>query len=122
MELKINIRTLSYNTIINTHYQDEFPGYPVYQACDDIYMRGSKIRNMNPEDINSYKYLYAADLGKNIHKEKLNNDERIENLDVPGVDLDEGDENVGNEDEENNYYSIGGDNHNDLEEDKSEVD
>jgi hypothetical protein len=27
-------------------------------------------------------------------------------------------EEIGSEDEENNYYSIGGDNHNDLEEDK----
>ena len=29
-------------------------------------------------------------------------------------------ENIGTEDEENNYYSLGGDNHNDLEEDKGE--
>ncbi len=121
MELKINTNTLSYNMIIRTHYEDEFPGYPAYEACDDIYIRGSKMKNMNPEDIHSYKYLDAPNYGKFTNKDKLNNDERISNLDVPGVDLDDEDENVGNEDEENNYYSIGGDDHNDLEEDKAEV-
>jgi len=35
--------------------------------------------------------------------------------------LDDEQENVGNEDEENNYYSIGGDNHNNLDEDKDEL-
>ena len=39
-------------------------------------------------------------------------------LDVPGSELDDQQENVGSEDEENNYYSLGVDNHNDLDEDK----
>ena len=121
MELKMNIKTVSYTMIIHTHYQDEFPGYPAYQACDDIYIRGSKMKNMNPEDIHSYKYLYGPIIGKKTHKEKLNNDERFENLDVPGADFDDADENVGKEDEENSYYSLGGDDHNDFDEDKSEV-
>lgn len=43
-------------------------------------------------------------------------------LDVPGADLDDGDEEIGSEDEENNYYSIGGDKHRDLEEDSAEPD
>jgi hypothetical protein len=33
--------------------------------------------------------------------------------------LDDAMEDIGEEDEENNYYSLGGDNHEDLEEDKS---
>jgi hypothetical protein len=37
-------------------------------------------------------------------------------LDVPGSELDDENEEIGSEDEENNSYSIGGDNHNDLEE------
>jgi len=37
---------------------------------------------------------------------------------VPGSELDDEQEAIGNEDEENNYYSLGGDNHNDLEEDQ----
>lgn len=39
-------------------------------------------------------------------------------LDVPGSEADDNYKNVGNEDEENNFYSLGGDGHNNLEEDK----
>lgn len=39
-------------------------------------------------------------------------------LDVPGSELDDAGEEIGEEDEENNYYSLGGDNHEDLEEAK----
>ena len=41
------------------------------------------------------------------------------NLDVPGADLDDQAEAIGAEDEENNYYSLGGDDHNDLDEDNN---
>lgn len=40
-------------------------------------------------------------------------------LDVPGADLDDDNEELGEEDEENNYYSLGGDRHESLEEDQS---
>lgn len=43
-----------------------------------------------------------------------------EGLDVPGAELDDKDEAIGEEDEENNYYSLGGDDHNDLDEDQGE--
>ncbi len=32
-------------------------------------------------------------------------------LDVPGAEADDADEEIGEEDEENNEYSLGGDNH-----------
>ena len=41
-----------------------------------------------------------------------------EDLDVPGADADDPNEDIGEEDEENNYYSIGGDNHENLEEER----
>jgi hypothetical protein len=37
-------------------------------------------------------------------------------LDIPGSELDDDKEELGSEDEENNSYSLGGDNHEDLEE------
>jgi NAD(P)-dependent dehydrogenase (short-subunit alcohol dehydrogenase family) len=52
--------------------------------------------------------LAACDSDKNLG----------DDLDVPGAELDDADEAIGEEDEENNYYSPGGDNHDDLEEDK----
>jgi len=42
-----------------------------------------------------------------------------QDLDVPGSEDDDAQEQVGSEDEENNSYSIGGDRHEDLEEDRS---
>lgn len=42
-----------------------------------------------------------------------------DDLDVPGSDLDDKEEELGEEDEENNYYSLGGDRHENLEEDQS---
>ncbi len=39
-----------------------------------------------------------------------------QDLDVPGSELDDEKEKIGSEDEENNSYSLGGDNHEDLEE------
>lgn len=40
-----------------------------------------------------------------------------EDLDIPGAELDNSNEEIGEEDEENNYYSLGGDRHENLEED-----
>jgi hypothetical protein len=40
-----------------------------------------------------------------------------EDLDIPGAELDNLNEEIGEEDEENNYYSLGGDRHENLEED-----
>ncbi|MGC4038480.1 MAG: hypothetical protein QM764_21130 [Chitinophagaceae bacterium] len=42
------------------------------------------------------------------------------NLDVPGAEADDANEAIGEEDEENNYYSLGGDNHENLEEDNGD--
>lgn len=39
-------------------------------------------------------------------------------LDIPRSELNDEQESLGSEDEENNYYCLGGDDHNDLEEDK----
>lgn len=53
---------------------------------------------------------------KNSRVDELPNED---DLDVPGSDLDDNDEELGEEDEENNYYSLGGDRHENLEEDQS---
>lgn len=41
-------------------------------------------------------------------------------LDIPGAENDDANEEIGEEDEENNYYSLGGDAHENLEEDQGE--
>ncbi len=83
--------------------KEQFPGYPVYPASEDIYSTDKEEIDLDPEDPAKKKQSNETSLDKN--------------LDVPGSELDDEQEDTGNEDEENNYYSLGGDNHNDLEED-----
>ncbi len=95
-------------------------GYPLYPADEDIYNQSQKEDNIDEEDITTGK-----DFSEN-EKDGLNNEKDFdddlsgEDLDVPGSELDDEQEAIGNEDEENNYYSLGGDNHNDLEEDQGD--
>lgn len=46
-------------------------------------------------------------------------DQTGDELDIPGTELDDANESIGEEDEENNYYSLGGDNHENLEENRN---
>jgi len=71
----------------------KYPGYPHYSKKEDIYKQEKEepFTDKSEEEMNM-------------------------GLDVPGGDLDDENEEIGEEDEENNYYSLGGDNHEDLEE------
>ena len=82
-------------------------GYP---ADEDIFIRSEK-----------FLFIEEASDG-NIDHDKTNIVDKNkedpltgEDLDVPGAELDDANEEIGEEDEENNYYSLGGDNHHDLE-------
>jgi hypothetical protein len=86
--------------------ENNLPGYPVYPESEDIYNNFLEEKDINPEDI-----LKTKDL----------NDEYMDNdLDIPGSELDDAMENIGSEDEENNYYSLGGDDHDNLDENQGE--
>ena len=74
------------------------PGYPHYPDKEDIYEKEKKEPLENEDAI----------------------DEDGPDLDVPGSELDDKNEAIGEEDEENNYYSLGGDEHNDLEENEAD--
>ena len=93
----------------------DFPGYPHYPASEDIYNK-AKETDLNPEDLSKRKKT-DSNPGKRNEK-NFSEDMTGGDLDVPGSKADEAKKNAGSEDEENNYYSLGGDNHNDLEEDK----
>ena len=83
-------------------------GDPEYPAKDDIYSRDKKEALRDGED-----GLSGAGVGRAAS-------DMSEDLDVPGAELDDADEEIGEEDEENNYYSLGGDDHDDLEEDRGD--
>lgn len=90
----------------NPQKKKKIYGDPEYSANEDIYNREEK-------EPYSDKELPKKQDGK--IRVPLD-----EGLDVPGAELDDADEKIGEEDEENNYYSLGGDDHNDLDEDKDE--
>ena len=88
------------------------PGYPMYPAGEDIYSRSKEEMDVNPEDITKLK---VANELQDVNNEKgFSNDVSGGDLDVPGSELDDVQENVGSEDEENNLYSLGGDNHDEV--------
>lgn len=90
----------------NAQEKIPLPGNPVYSAEEDIYSQERKEKFNEEVPTGTHKKKPAPSLD--------------EGLDVPGAELDDADELIGEEDEENNYYSLGGDDHNDLDEDKGE--
>lgn len=92
------------------------PGYPTYPASEDIYSQSKEESSLNPEDLSKRKTQNERE--GSLNEKDFSDDMSGNDLDVPGSELDDQQERVGSEDEENNYYSLGGDNHHDLEEDK----
>ncbi len=95
--------------------------YPLYPESEDIYNRFKKEENIDTEDISKVKKSDKGDNTRTDIEKGSKDDAYGSNLDIPGSELDDEQENIGNEDEENNYYSIGGDDHNNLDEDKDEL-
>ncbi len=95
--------------------ENAFLGYPLYPPSDDIYNKAIEV-DLNTEDLSKIKI--QENVSGKWNEKNFSEDVTGEDLDVPGSEADEAQENSGSEDEENNYYSLGGDNHNDLEEDR----
>jgi hypothetical protein len=101
-------------------HSSDLPGYPLYPSSEDIFSKYKEEENLNPEDISKSKTLNEDGVaGKNNEKD-FQEDLSGGDLDVPGSELDDEQESNGSEDEENSYYSLGGDNHNDLDEDQGD--
>ena len=96
---------------------DETPGYPVYPPGQDIYARGIEVSDLNPEDLVSKKS--PNEIPGMPNEKNFRDNMTAEDLDIPGNEDDEGSPGSGKEDEENNYYSLGGDDHADLDETNS---
>ena len=95
---------------------NDIPADLLYSPKDDIYNKGKREENIDPDDKSIISSIPEKD-GKGNEKD-FNEDKSGDDLDIPGAELDDLDEAIGEEDEENNYYSLGGDNHDDLEESK----
>ena len=88
------------------------------KLTEDIYVKSKEEKEIDPEDVSKYKT--PNDIIETRNEKDFESDKSGSDLDVPGSELDDAQENIGSEDEENNYYSLGGDNHNDLEENNGE--
>ena len=99
---------------------DNADGYPLYPESEDIYSKSQEEKDLNPEDISQVKESKEHGKAGKRNEKDFNEDVSGSDLDIPGSELDDNQENVGSEDEENDYYSLGGDDHNDLEEDQGE--
>ena len=91
---------------------NSYPDYPVYPPSEDIYSNYMKEEEIDIE----YPYSAKSTTDKNKQITLTEKEGEIigDNLDIPGSELDDELEFIGSEDEENNYYSLGGDNHEDL--------
>lgn len=94
--------------------EEKFPGYPHYPPSEDIYSQGTEETEIDPEDVTKTK---PVNYDGKFNEKNFNQDRSGNDLDIPGAELDDEQEDIGSEDEENNGYSLGGDNHEDLEED-----
>ena len=93
-------------------------GYPKYPESEDIYNKFNKEFDINPENISKKKETIIMETKPTWNEKNFDQDKSGSDLDVPGSELDDDQENIGSEDEENNYYSADGDNHNNLDENK----
>jgi len=97
--------------------ENDLRGYPIYPEGEDIYKNFQEEEYINPEETSKTKETNS----NNALRRKVLDDESDENdLDIPGSELDDFQEDIGSEDEENNYYSLGGDDHLDLVENQGE--
>ena len=87
----------------------EIPQYgnPEYTPEEDIYSKEKK------------ELLNEEGSDANIKDGETEEPLTGEDLDIPGAESDDADEKIGEEDEENNYYSLGGDSKESLEEDQA---
>lgn len=97
--------------------ENSLPGYPVNPDNEDIYRNFLEEKEINPEDISKTKDPNSTNA---LRRNELDDEQSEEDLDIPGSELDDRQEIIGSEDEENNYYSLGGDDNSDLEEDQGE--
>jgi len=87
--------------------QNKYPDYPDYPESEDIYSR-DKETDIDPEKL--AERPLKAESGADDEILKKNPNIITDLIDTPGSELDDTLEAAGDEDEENNYYSLGSDN------------
>ena len=111
--IKKNVKTTPTSQQADKEEKINTPGYPLYPASEDIFNKFKEEGRIDPENTSKEKgSKEKKKAGKNNEKD-FEEDKSGSDLDVPGSELDDKNENIGSEDEENNLYSLGGDDHDD---------
>lgn len=77
-----------------------------YPASEDIYNNEEKLKDIDPDHITNGKTIDQKEGEWNENSFDIDKEDKTgEDLDVPGSELDDTQEEIGSEDEENNYYS-----------------
>lgn len=100
----------------NKEDKNKVPDSLLYPPSEDIYSKFHKEREIDPEDISNAKEVVEINNVRELNEKDFEEDVSGGDLDVPGSEFDDELEDVGSEDEENNHYSIGGDDHSNLDE------
>jgi hypothetical protein len=111
--MKLPIKPIEPNEIKDVA-MDAFLGYPPYPVSEDVYNQLVEEQEVDPDDVATKKapvYSEEEELEPGDHANKA-----ATFLDVPGSELDDAQENIGNEDEENNFYSLGNNEQDDQDE------
>lgn len=99
------MKTSDHNKKPGQAEKNDFPGYPHYSSKDDIYSREKEEQDLDPEQTGQKKSV--PEKVNLINEKNFKQDKTGGDLDVPGVELDDEQEELGSEDEENNIYSDG---------------
>src|SRR6187402_2261417 len=91
--------------------KNKLPDSLLYPPEEDIYRKFHKESDIDPEDISKKKVPVEINNVSVLNQKEFDEDMSGGDLDIPGLDFDDDEE-----DEENSHYSIGGDDHNNLEE------
>ncbi len=78
-----------------------------YPASEDIYANAKEETEIDPENVSELKSLNEDERFTSLNEKSFKDDVSGDDLDIPGAELDDAQEDVGSEDEENNGYSLG---------------
>jgi hypothetical protein len=112
--LKKYSKTHEASNLGSTKSNTNLPGNQPYPPSEDIYAQAKEEKEIDPENISKNKI--PPKKGNTMNELSFSDDMSGDDLDVPGSEYDDEEEWIGNEDEENNYFSLGGENHHDLDE------
>ena len=96
--------------------KNKLPDSLLYPPEEDIYRKFHKESDIDPEDISRKKAPVEINKISELNQKEFDEDMSGDDLDIPGSEIDDDFENLGSDDEENDYYSIGGDGHTNLDE------